>query len=167
MGFVALTATEIETGKPVANTTWTKTKDNFDNLDARATALEGGATTVYPPIIFRVNGNYSGCVYENILKTTLNFNITITGIRILIDSCGFSGTTEITMKWKRAAGAWTSLLTTNPSVAYTAGSDALSTNAVLNSSNVNLLAGDILRLDMVSTQAKGRGFLVRVDYNKT
>lgn len=167
MPFSAITTTEVETGKPVANTTQTKIKDNFDNLNSRLTTVEGGASSVYPPIILRVNGNYSGCVYENMLKTTLNFNLTITGVRLLIDSAGTSGTTEVTLKWKRGAGAWTSVLTTNPSVLFSVGNDALSSNAVLNASNVALQAGDILRLDMVSTQAKGRGFLVRVDYNKT
>ncbi len=167
MSYDPITSTEIETGEPVTATTQGKIKDNFTDHEARILALEGGGTTVYAPIIMRVNGNYTGCVYENILKTTLNFNLTVTGIRLLIDSCGTAGTTEVVLKWKRGGGAWTSLLSTNPSVVYSLGNDYLSTNSVLNSSNVNMQAGDILRLDMVSAQTGGRGFLVRIDFNKT
>jgi hypothetical protein len=167
MAYVPINASEITTGEPVTNTTQTKIKDNANNHETRILSLEGGGNTIYPPIILRVNGTYNGCVYESILKTTLNFNLVITGIRLLIDTAGTSGTTEVNLKYKRGAGSWVNILTTNPSVIYSAGNDALSTNAVLNTSNVNLQAGDIVRLDMISAQSGARGFLVRIDFNKT
>lgn len=172
MAFVPITTAEITTGEPVKSSTQTKIKDNFDNIDSRITSLEGGSNTVYPPIIMRVNGFYGEAGELTIpavgfLKTTMNFNITITGVRILIDSAGSSGTTEVDLKYKRGAGSYTSIFTTKPSVLYTAGSDSISSNAVLNPTEVNLQAGDILRLDLTSAQAGASGLTVRIDYSKT
>lgn len=167
MAYVALTTTEIAAGKPVSSPVVTKIKDNFISHETRIVSLEGGSATTYPPIIMRVNGTYTNCTYENILKTTTNFNLLVTGVRILIDGCGTSGTTEVNVKYRRGAGAWISLLTTNPSVGFAAGNDSISSNAVLNAANVNLQAGDLIRLDMISAQVGARNFLVRIDYNKT
>ena len=168
MSYTIITDTEITTGEPVASSTQQKIKGNFENHEERIVAVENGGTTVYAPIIMRVNGLYSTeWVLDNILKTTSNFNFAITGIRLFIDKAGTSGTTEVSVKWKRGVGAWTSVCTTNPSVASSAGDDVLSSNAVLNSSNVNIQAGDIIRLDLVSAQINARNFFVRIDFNKT
>lgn len=168
MAYVDLTITEVSTGEPTSTTMLNKVKGNFTNHESRITAVETGANTVYPPIIFRVNGPYylTGAT-SGILKTTLNFNITITGARLLIDQAGSASTTEIDLKYKRGAGSYTTVFTTPPSVSYTAGNDALSSNAVLNLSEVDLEAGDILALDITSVQTGGVNFLVRIDYNKT
>ncbi len=139
MVFTAITVGEIETGEPVKSSTQTKIKANFDNLDDRLTSLEGGSSTVYSNISLRVNGAYgeSGDLtipYTGITKTTCNFNITITGVRILVDQAGISGTTEIDLKYKRGSGSYTSIFSTKPSVGYASGNDSISTNAVLNPS---------------------------------
>jgi len=168
MSFTAITSGEIESGKPVRSDTQTKIKDNFDDHESRLQSLEGGASTTYPPLILRVNGPYSlyGAL-TSILKTTTNFPITITGVRLLIDTAGSAGITEIDVKYKRGGGSWTSILTTLPSVSYTAGNDALSSNGVVDVSESELEAGDIIRLDTTSVQTGGVGFLVRIDYART
>ncbi len=168
MVFTAITDSEIQTGKPVSSTTQTKVQDNFDNHETRISALEGGATAVYAPIILSCYGKYaSEWVMDNIVRTTLNFNLTITGVRLLINKAGSAGTTEVALKFKRGGGSWTSICTTNPSVAYSSGDNYLSTNAVLNPSNVDLQAGDILRADLISAQTNGYTFQLRIDFNKT
>jgi hypothetical protein len=168
MAFTTLTSEEIASGKPVANTLTQKIKDNFDNHEERIVDLESGTNTVYPPLIFRCNGYYGGyTTLDAFLKTTINFNITITGIRLLIDTAGSAGTTEVDVKYKRGGGSYTSVLSTKPSVGYASGNDALSTNAVLDSGEVDLQAGDILALYLTSVQTDGKSFLVRIDYNKT
>lgn len=172
MAFTPITEAEIKTGEPVSAETQAKIKENFDSLDQRMTTLEGGGSTVYPPIIMRVNGPYGEpgdlqIPADGILKTTPNFNLTVTGARLLIDKAGVSGTTEIDIKYKRGGGAWTSIFTAKPSVASVAGDDATSTNAELNPSHVNLQAGDLIRLDIVSAQKRAVGMLVRLDYIKT
>lgn len=163
MPFDPLNSTEIESGKPVASTTQTKVKENFDDHETRIQTLEAG-TSVYPPIIFRVNGR--PVVLENVFKTTSNFSFEITGARILVDEAGSAGTIEVDILRKRGAGAYETIFTTQPSVAYTAGDDALSSNAVLDGSKIDIEAGDILRMDITSIQTDGKNFLVRIDYNR-
>lgn len=167
MAYVAITAAEITAGEPVTNTTQTKIKDNFIAHESRITSLEGGSAVVYPPIIFRVNGYYDVAVANRILKSTINFNLTITGVRLLIDVSGSAGTTAVDLVYKRGGGAWTSVLTTVPSVAYGAGDDAISSNAVLNSGQVALQTGDILGLDITSVQTGAKNFIARIDFSKT
>ena len=166
MAFTTITTAEIAVGEPTKNTTWTKVKDNFDDLDSRVDALS--LDSAQAPIIMRVNGN-SGLLtlpYTGFLKTTISFDLTITNIYLYIDQAGGSGTTEVDILFKRGAGAWTSVLTTKPSVAYTAGNDAISSNAVLNGSYTSLLAGDLIRMDITSSQVSCRNFYVRIDFTK-
>lgn len=172
MTYVAITTQEIAVGESVSNSTLTKVKENFDNLDSRMTTLEGGGSTTYPPIILSVYGAYGEAgdltiPVSGIIKTTINFPLTVTGVRILIDRAGTSGTTEIDLKFKRGIGSYTSLFSTKPSVGYVSGNDALSTNAILDPDYVDLQTGDILRLDISSVQAGAITFLVRIDYVKT
>lgn len=164
MPFTSITTTEIASGKPVAATTQTKIKDNFDNHESRIVTIES-AGSAFPPIIFRVNGGY--CVKSALIKTTANFSFNITGIRILVDTAGSAGTIEVDVQKKTGAGVFESVLTTLPTVLFSAGNDALSTNAILNPTKVGVVAGDILRLDITSAQTDGLGFLVRIDYNRS
>jgi hypothetical protein len=169
MAYTPITSTEIAVGEPVRSDTQTKIADNFENHESRILGIETGAGTVYPPIILRVNGYYSTLgAYPRATTTTCNFNLTITGIRLLIDVAGSSGTTEVDVLYKRGGGSWTSVLTTKPSVVYSAGDNAISTNAVLNLGQVALQAGDLIRLDITSTQAgAANGFSTRIDFNKS
>jgi len=168
MAFTVITTNEIATGESVKNTTLTKVKDNFDNLDERVTNLEGGSNAVYPPLTFSVSGNPAklNLPYTGFMKTTINFNIIVTGVRILTDVAGSSGSHEIDIKYSRAGGAYTSIFTTRPSISFGAGNDTLSTNAVLDVNEVDLNTGDIIRLDIINAQTASRNFLVRIDYVK-
>jgi hypothetical protein len=168
MAFTSITSTEIATGKPTTNDTWTTVKDNLDDHESRVIALEGGSAVTYPPIILRFNGNMSFLgATTNLIKTVTNFALTVTGVRVYVDVAGSSGTLTCDIKKSHSGGAYTSILTTLPSVAYGAGNDAVSTNAVLDSSKVDIAAGDILRLDTTTSQTDGFNFWVRIDYNKT
>lgn len=168
MSWQIINNSEIETGQPVSSSTQSKIKNNLENLQDRITTLEGGGNTVYPPLTFRVNGNYTEDLtsFVNILKTTTNFNLTITGVRLLIDQAGSSGKTEIDLLVKTSSG-YQSIFSTKPSVLASAGDDSISSNAVLNPALTNVLAGSLLRLDLVEGQTYGKNFLVRVDYIKT
>lgn len=168
MAFTSINSTEIDTGKPVSNSTQSKIKNNFENLNSRVTSLEGGSSTVYPPLILNMNGDYTSMTgAKGVLTTTLNFNLTVTGVRLLIDKAGSSGTTQIDIEYKRGAGSWTSILSTKPSLSYTDGDDSISSDGVLNSGEVDLEAGDKIRLNISSAQAHASGFIARIDYSKT
>lgn len=173
MAFNPITGEEITTGQPVQSKTMETVKDNFESLDSRVTSLEGGGNTVYPPIIMSLNGTYGEpgdfdvtLHGTGVLKTTLNFPITVTGVRLLIDKAGTSGTTEIDLKFKRGAGTYTSIFSTRPSVVYSAGDDSISTNAVVSMGYNTLAAGDILRLDVTAVQNRAETLTVRIDYVK-
>lgn len=170
MAYIEISSAEIVTGKPVSNNTQTKIKDNFIAHETRITSLEGGSAVVYPPIIMRVGGIVSDLSVSDrtgILKTTMNFNLSLTGVRLLVDRAGVSGTMEIDLLYSRAGGAYTSVLSTKPTVVYSAGNDAISSDAVLNPSQVDLQAGDILRLDITSVQSMNKNIMVRIDFTKT
>jgi hypothetical protein len=164
MAFTALTTGEITSGQPVSSTTQGKIKTNFDDHETRIGSIESGSSVAYPPLIMRVNGSYR--TKTAILKTTCNFNLMVSGLRLIIDHAGTLGTTQVDVKFKRGAGAWTSILTTLPSVSYTSGDDAVSTNAVLNPTYSTLQGGDLIRLDVVSVQTSSMSFMVRIDYSK-
>lgn len=115
-----------------------------------------------------MNGQYGITgAQDGVVKFTTNFPITYTGVRLLIDKAGTSGTTEIDLKYKRGGGSYTSMLTTKPSISYSSGDDSVSSNGVLDPANSDLLAGDIIRLDLTSVQTNGRGFTIRIDYNRS
>ena len=170
MAFTTITTGEIASGEPLKNSTMTKVKDNLDDLDARVTNLD--LTIAQPPIILAVNGTYTNYVVNGILKTTLNFNLTVTGVFLLVDTAGSSGTTQIDLKFSRAGAAYVSMLSTLPAITYQGGNDSISstgaysTAAVVNPTYETLQAGDILRLDITSVQTAGRNFMVRIDYLK-
>lgn len=167
--YQALNSTEISTGEPTTNSMLTKVKDNFDNHEERLLAAETGSSTVYTPIVFGVYGRASDIPTASrtgYIKSTLNFNITVTGIRIIVDKAGVSGSHEIDVLFSRSGASYASLLSTKPSVSYTAGNDAISTNTVLDVNNVDLMAGDIIRMDLTSVQSMGSNFIIRIDYNK-
>lgn len=168
MSFTEVTEEEIEVGEPVKNSTLDKLRLNFDDHEARLLAVEGSAV-IFVPIIMRVNGAYSwlDVPLNGLLKTTINFDINITGVRILIDTAGSAGNTEIDLKYSRAGGAFTSIFSTKPIISYTAGSNALSSPGTLDGTKGELQAGDILRLDLTAAQTDGIGFLVRIDWNLT
>lgn len=167
MAYIPFTNAEIAVGEPTSSVTFTKIKDNFINHESRIISIENGNNVIYEPIIFSILGQYDTLgAQTNIFKTTCNFNMTITGVRIIINEAGSSGLTEIDLKKSHAGGSYTSIFTTLPSVAYSAGNDAISSNAILDSGNCSLEAGDYLRLDTTAVQTAGRSFFIRVDFNK-
>lgn len=172
MAWQEITDEELETGEPVSTETAQKIKNNLALLQQRMVEMEGGSSTVYPPIVLGVIGTYGepgdlAVPAEGILKVPTNFNFLITGVRILIDKSGISGLTEIDLSVRRAAGgAYASLLTTRPSVDYSEGNDAYSDNGVINPAEAQIQAGDIIRLDITQAQRRGETFYVRIDYVK-
>jgi hypothetical protein len=165
MAYVAITTGEITTGEPTTNSTWTKVKDNFTDLDTRITAAEVSVAT--DPMLFSVIGRYKNFVAIDQGKITVNYNLTVTGIFLICNTAGSGGSTTIDIKRSRSGGAYTSLLTTLPSVGYAAGADAISSNAVLNATYTPLLAGDIIRLDITTSQTgTPKGLMVRIDFTK-
>lgn len=172
MAFTAFTTGEIEAGDSVTQDLWTKVKTDFDDHESRIVSLEGGSATAYPFWLWHCYGYYSDMAPVNTDSRNLGvievpFNINIQAARVRIHIAGSSGTTEIDIKKKTGAGAWTSIFSTLPSVASGAGNWAISTNAVL--SITSLATGDLLRAELSTAQSGTSGpkdFTIRFEYEK-
>lgn len=162
MSFDTLTTQEITAAEPVASTMLTKVKNNFDDHEDRIQELEATVTEGLP-IIFRVNGYYFA--KNGVLKSTANSSLTIIGVRILVDVAGSAGILEIDIQRKRGGGSYESIFSSKPTASYSSGNDYLSAGT-LDLTKVDIVSGDILRLDITSSQTNGQGFLVRIDWER-
>jgi len=167
MAYVTIPSTIIEAGDPVTQELFTQVKDNLDDLNTRVLALEAGSAVTYPSLSFDIIGPFEqavpllGATYRRI-----DFNMTVLAGRVSVITAGSSGTTQIDILYKRGAGAFTSIFTTKPSLSSAAGNFSTSTNGVLDSP-VSLLAGDFLRLDVLTTQAGDPSTLIGfIQYEK-
>lgn len=169
MAFITIPSNIIESGDPASQELFnTYIKDNLDDHETRIVGLEGGSNVVYPAHYWNINGPYETAVplvwTDGIIR--LPFAITVLSARLTIVTAGSSGTTEIDFLYKRGASAFATICSTKPSVAYSAGNMATSTNAVV--SVTSLLAGDFIRMDITTTQAGSpKGLLGFIEYEKS
>lgn len=164
MSFVVINSSEIEAGDPVTQELFTKVKDSLDNHETRILSVEAASQSIFP-IKFEVISAYAspattGVIYERIFQ-----NITLTSGKIFVVDAGVSGTTEIDIKYKRGVGAFTSIFSVAPSVAFGLGDNYLSTNGVL--STTAILSGDILRLDITTGQECSKITHFYINFNFT
>lgn len=144
-------------------------KTNLEDHDTRLIALE----TLVRQIQFKIEDFYYDFATSSTLPITnvMNFklleDITIIDCQLWVDINGSAGTNEVDIQFKRGAGAWTSILTTKPSVGFGSGSNFTSANGVLNNAFNDLLADDLLRLDVTNLQTDGFGFAALLDYQRT
>lgn len=165
MVFESFNDTETNAGKPTKQELFKKLKNDFDDHETRIENVEAAAAA-FIPLEFFVGGAYYGSSpAQEVLFERIKFNLTLTAVRLVIQHAGTSGATEIDILYKRGSGAWTSVFTTKPSVDFSAGDYAVSTNAIL--AVTDLLAGDLVRLDITSAQLLGEGFLTQLEYTKT
>jgi hypothetical protein len=165
MSFISITTGEITSGQPVSSTTQGKIKTNFDDHESRLESIESGSSVQYPAALMEVNGRYSilGSL-DKILVSTTNMNVQITGVRLGILNAGSTGTTSARLQFKRGAGSWTNILSTPVTMPSSAGDYSLSTAATLDPTYTSLMAGDLIAVDLVSSQANASGFYLRIDF---
>lgn len=164
MAYSAIDSTIIETGDPVTQELWEQVRANFADHETRIQAVEVAVQT-FVPFEFRVRGEASlylptGAEYKRIFQ-----NITLTGARLLVPAAGVSGTWELDIQYKRGGAAFASIFSTRPSVAFGAGDYAVSSNAVL--SVTDLQVGDILRLDIVGAQSDSEEAVLYLQWETT
>ena len=167
MAFDPITDEEIEVGKPLKKSLFTKIQQNLAEHEQRIGDNSAGVAGTLP-LIMRVNGDYAlmtPAQKANTLKTTFGADVTITNIFLYIDEAGSAGTTEIDVLSNTTSGpSYTTLFSTKPSVAFGIGDDAISSNGVLDGANLSVSAGDILKLTITDSQTGANGFMVRIDY---
>lgn len=163
MPFTTINSTEIDVGQPTKQELFTKIKDNFDDHEDRIGDIEA-ATLTTTPIQFIVKGLYWQFGAANgVAYIRAAYNLTLTGGRIFVVDAGSSGTVEIDVQKKSGGGAFASVFSTRPTVAFGAGDYAVSSNGVIGTASV--LAGDILRLDIVGVQTGNEEFHVYLPHN--
>lgn len=163
MSFITLTEEQIATGEPTAQELFRKIKDNDDDHESRLGTVEG-AVNSYPPIRFGVTDYAHATPVTEVDIERIPFDLVILGARLLVMDAGSSGTLEVDVQYKRGVGAWTSIFSTHPSVSYTDGDYALSTNAVI--STPQLLLGDLVRLDILTPQIGNRQFSLLLEFER-
>lgn len=161
--FTTITLAQIAAGEPTAQELFTKIKNNDDDFDSRLNVVEGAINT-FPPIRFGVINYIANLPATEVDVERIPYNITLLSGRILVFDAGSSGTLSVDLEYKRGVGAWTTIFSVTPSVAYTAGNYALSSDGVI--AVPSLLLGDLLRLNINSGQVGNRAFSVLVDYER-
>lgn len=159
MAFSAITAGQIASGQPTAQELFTKTKDNFDDHEARISDLEAFATTTNP-LVFTVQG--MAPIVDELSVMRVPYGILVTGVKLFVWQAGVSGTITVDVERKVGAGAWATILSSTIASAYTAGDyDLVNASGIAIS---NLTAGTFLRLNIDSMQVGTSGFQVIVEY---
>ena len=163
MAYNPLLNAEIEAGDPVTQDLWDKAQDNFDDHESRIVSLEGGSAVAYLPLVWGARSLY--WVRDDIGIYRLPFGVNLLACRLLVVTAGSSGSTQIDIKKKTSAGAWTSVFSTLPSVPHTDGNFAISTNAVF--SITTLAAADLVRCDITTVQGGSpNGIQVFLEFEK-
>lgn len=167
MAFLAIDPALVEPGDPVTAELMDLVRTNFDDHESRITATEAAfANTI--PLTFEVWGKYSAVAAPNldVASLVIPFDLTIVGCLIYNRQAGTSGTLEIDLRSGTAGGAFTTVFTTRPSLAFGTGDEAISSNAIIDATNADALAGQILKLDITSVQEGPdlNGFLVVIQY---
>jgi len=164
MAFSAITAAQIAASEPVKQELFDKTRLNFDDHETRVASLETSLQT-FLPIEWRIVGSHwktgsdTGLAFQRITAA-----LTLTAGTLYIVDDGASGTLEVDVQKSAAGGAsFSSIFSSrpilNPSSDHGTNAGTLSTTA--------LIAGDILRFDVVSYQVGNVEFYLQLEFTST
>lgn len=155
-------------GQVIDQTWFNQINDELVLLNSRFNSFIGNET-----IEWVIGGSYgqSGIKDQYLAPFIVPKNITVTAALLKLLTAGASGGLEIDIEFKRGAGAWTTIFNQLPRVPSSAGSFADSdtgtgaTAAIINTVVEDLLAGDLLRLNVdVVPDSTADGFIVTLDY---
>lgn len=151
MSFLTLSTSQIAAEEPVTQDLLTTTKDNFDDHETRLLAAESTVLTTFPITFHIIGPHYNFAAATAVTGCRVPFNLTLTGAKLFIPKAGTSGTLQVDVQFQRVSG-FTTIFTTKPSLLYSVGDNATSTNAAINAGVASLQAGDQLRLDISAVQ---------------
>lgn len=158
MAYSAITSTEVQVGKPVTSSLFTKVKDNFDDHESRILAVEAVTSQVvifnFPILTAVTASTLTGVTYWR-----CPFDVTLTDCKVVAYEIGsLTGDLELDVKKNTSPDStgMTSVFTTQPSLDYGTASDYdESSNAVFDASEQDVSAGEWLRLDITSLPSGG------------
>jgi hypothetical protein len=158
MAFTAITSTEVQVGKPVTSSIFTKVRENFDDHESRLQSLEAITSKViiwdFPILNATSASSYTGLTYWR-----APFSFTLNDAKVIIYEAGtLTGTLEIDILKNTSLdpSGMASVFTVLPSIDFATASDYdESTNATFDVGQQSVSAGDYLRLDVTSLPSGG------------
>lgn len=163
MAYVTIPSGDLDVGDPIKKDIMDLIKDNLDDHETRINSIEGGfnKVSVFNGKVANAGLYTSASTLEGLDVYTAPQAFTLTSAIVTVDVAGTSGTLEIDVQKSTDDGAsWATVFSTKPSVAFGAGNNSVSTNAVFSVTSV--AAGDLLRLDISGFQVPQRAFWVYV-----
>lgn len=162
MAFTPITATQIEVGKPVKKELWDATKDSFDNHESRIALTEAAIqkVIVINEMVINAAQYASSTTLEQVAIFRAAFTFDLLSAVLTNIEAGTSGTLEIDILTGPDLTSLTSVFSTKPSILFSAGNYAESTNAVFSSTTVN--ANDYVQLNITSLQSPQKRFHIFV-----
>jgi hypothetical protein len=152
--FQSIDPSLIEVGRPLKKEIAQQLICNDDSLNNRLLLVEAGAVKV--TVVNQAIGNLQQYSSSNV-KEGMFFYVADRNFSLVQAVCsqieaGTSGVTQFDLLKSTTGfgGTFTSVFATQPSVDFSAGNGASSTNVIFSSTEVN--QGDILRLDITSLQ---------------
>jgi len=152
MAFEALTTTEIQVGKSIKKELFRKIKASLDDLNSRLNTVSAGSNKIevfnLDILNASVSSSMTGLIYHEALQ---NFRITQVQIQVF-DTLPTSGVLSVDVKKNTTPDnvGMTSILTTQPSINFTTATNYQKSTGVLDSGLQQVLAGEIIRLDITN-----------------
>jgi hypothetical protein len=160
MSFSSIASAIIAAGKAVSQELFTTIKDDLDDHEDRMAVLEASLGRL-PPICFDAIGKfYSPFAKDGALVYRVEAALRVTAARLFVKTAGSSGSVSVDVEYKRGAGAWTSILSSNISASYTSGDNFLVSGVL---SFQDFAAGDLIRLNIDSVQTNMEDFTVYLE----
>lgn len=158
MAYTPINASTYQVGKAVKEELISAIVDNLDDHESRIIAVEGVAKKVVIVDELVINaGQYGGTAQIErvaVWRAPQAFNLVTAQLTVF--EAGTAGTLEIDLLKGTSLASMVSVFATKPSVAFGAGNNAVSTNALF--STVAVAANDYLKLNITSLQQPQLGF---------
>lgn len=152
MAFVSISAALLQVGKAIKAEWLNIWKINFDDLDSRQTALESVTqrVVIFDNLIIGL-GQYPGASnLEQFASYRCPLDLNIISFEITQLEAGSAGTLEMDLKTGVSHASLSSIMTTKPSLSFSAGDNATSVNQVFAVTAVS--EGDYITLDVTQIQ---------------
>lgn len=153
MAFNTIDPTLIEVSKPTRKEIFQLTKDNFDDHESRIAAAEatGAKVEVLNCMVANLAQYANGNTLEQVFAWKAPANTNIITAEVTVIRAGLSGVMEFDVRKGAAIDTTVSMMSTLPSVDFSAGDNALSVNAVF--ADNSILEGQFLVIDVTQIQA--------------
>jgi hypothetical protein len=156
MAFISIPSSLIQVGKAVKKSLFQLTKDNFDDLESRLSAVEvtGTFVEIADETVYSAT---TAATLTGVLFYKAKQNVRVTKVQIQIFEKGSISSGLLTVDLKKNSTlnpvGFASILTTQASINFASDPDFTADDAVINSVLNDLSVGDFLRVDVTALPA--------------